>query len=237
MKQLNPNWLTEGLLDFEYKKYILLAYLKNVNDHFSDNRLYPVLNDLIFHYDNLLTLQNKKEVTTNQFPKKISKLDLENFKIEYERLLDDSNGMEVIQSILDFAIPRIADYLKDGKALYEFVEEQMSIYPLGVVPLNNELGYMFIQESGQRSTKIYEYQITIFENSNENYRGIRTDYVDTYQVSINNTLEKIKLDLINKKKDFPNPATYVIECGSVFPHHETIMPVAKRTFVKYIASL
>lgn len=31
MKTLNHNWLTEGLIDFEYKKYILLSYLQEVN--------------------------------------------------------------------------------------------------------------------------------------------------------------------------------------------------------------
>ena len=39
MKQLNPNWLTEGWVDFEYKKYLLLAYLQKVSIDFDERKL------------------------------------------------------------------------------------------------------------------------------------------------------------------------------------------------------
>jgi hypothetical protein len=41
MEKLKENWLTEGLIDFEYKKYVLLAYLKSVKESFSRVELYP----------------------------------------------------------------------------------------------------------------------------------------------------------------------------------------------------
>ena len=67
MVSLDKNWLTEGLIDFEYKKYELLAYLKNVGKSFSENRLYPFLGDLIFHYNNILSLKNEfKAVASSQ---------------------------------------------------------------------------------------------------------------------------------------------------------------------------
>ena len=31
MKNLEKDWLTQGLIDFEYKKYILLSYLQGCN--------------------------------------------------------------------------------------------------------------------------------------------------------------------------------------------------------------
>jgi len=41
MKKLPTNWLTDGLINFEYKKYLLLAYLKSVEEEFESKRLYP----------------------------------------------------------------------------------------------------------------------------------------------------------------------------------------------------
>ena len=38
---LNSTWLTDGLIDLEYKKYVLLAYLKNARDSFDRVELYP----------------------------------------------------------------------------------------------------------------------------------------------------------------------------------------------------
>lgn len=50
MKQLSETWFAEGRIDFELKKYTLLAYLQEVNSHFNENKLYPQLADIIFHY-------------------------------------------------------------------------------------------------------------------------------------------------------------------------------------------
>jgi hypothetical protein len=49
------------------------------------------------------------------------------------------------------------------------------------------------------------------------------------------TYERLKLDLIKKFSDLPNPATYLILSKMKFPFSETLMPVAKRLFVKHIS--
>lgn len=41
MKSLRPNWFFEDLPDFEYKKYVLLAYLQDVHAQFTETL--PVL--------------------------------------------------------------------------------------------------------------------------------------------------------------------------------------------------
>ena len=236
MRNLSPNWLTEGLLDLEYKKYVLLAYLKNIESNFGDQKLYPFLSDLIFHYNNLSTLKNKKEITANRFPSKISKLDFENFKVEYEKLIEDDESLEIIEEILDFAIPKVEEQMLEGREIYEYVEDQMEILPVGVMPLNTELGYLLIKTGPEKNTNVFEYTITIFESAEEQYRGIKTTYIDTFDVSISNTMENIKIQLIKKFKKFANPATFLVNCKVPFPFEETLMPVAKRSFVKYIAT-
>jgi hypothetical protein len=49
-----------------------------------------------------------------------------------------------------------------------------------------------------------------------------------------NTYESIKGDLIRNKIDLPNPAVYSIETDLKFPLEETLLPIAKRSLVKYI---
>jgi hypothetical protein len=41
--------------------------------------------------------------------------------------------------------------------------------------------------------------------------------------------------LIRAKRDFPNPAVYSIETELSFPIDETLLPIAKRTLVRYIS--
>ena len=77
MEKLSKDWLTQGLVDFEYKKYLLLAYLQTVKKSFSKVELYPFLSDLVFHYRNLVAVKENKALIRDSFPKEIS---LEEFK-------------------------------------------------------------------------------------------------------------------------------------------------------------
>jgi hypothetical protein len=67
MKQLSQTWFAEGYIDFELKKYTLLAYLQQINKYFNENKLYPQLADLIFHYNNIVagTLSKKTHRHSN----------------------------------------------------------------------------------------------------------------------------------------------------------------------------
>ena len=100
MKKLPPDWVTQGLLYLEHKKYLLLAYLKWVATNFDEQRLYPFLSDLTFHYRNLLAILKGQTDSQNAFPAKISKLDLKEFKVEYERIAEDPEYLEVILQVL-----------------------------------------------------------------------------------------------------------------------------------------
>ena len=232
---LNKNWITENQIDFEYKKYILLAYLQHVSDNFTENRLYPYLSDLIEHYRNLKSLKDNKQHLYNMFPERMKGADLEQFKLIYEKIVQDDTLMQEIESILDFSIPQMELYLREGKKIYDFIEERLKIFPVGVIPLNSESGYLFLKTATSVDTFIYEFQISIFENPTEKYRGLHLAYLMTYEKSIINTFEAIKLDLIRFNKNLPNPATYVIETDMNIPFDETFLPLAKRTLVKRIA--
>lgn len=236
MQQLSPNWLTEGLIDFEYKKYVLLAYLKHVTKHFNASELYPFLSDLVFHCNNLRTLQERKEYAANRLPKKLTQVDLEQFSLKYEQMIKD-DSLEEIEAIIEFAMPKMKAQLREGREIYEFVENNLSIWPIGIVPLNTEDGYILIQSGGRRDTQVFEYHITIFETAEERYRGIKAKYVSTYTYGFAQSMEDIKVDLVKNHKQLANPATFAINSELVFPFQETLLPVAKRRLVRYLSEI
>ena len=235
MKQLATNWITEGLMDIEYKKYLLLGYLQQVSKSFDEQKLYPLLADLITHYQNLVALKENKEKASANFSRKIKKIDLENFKIEYEKVMHDDRYMEEIEAILEFAIPKIQLHLSDGKKIYEYVEQNLQIFPIGIMPLSAEAGYMLLSNGNNSDTQVFVYEMTIFESANEKYRAIRTNYIDSYIKQFTNTFESIKIDLIKRHKNLPNPATFVISTTCQFPLQETFLPIAKRSFVRFLS--
>lgn len=235
MKKLALNWLTEGQLDFEYKKYILLAYLQEIGKKFKDQKLYPSLSDLIMHYSNLVEIKRNKKAVSKNFPKDLKKANLNKLQLEYTEMIRDPEFMRQIQQIMDFAIPAIKGHLEDGTSLYEFVEDKLEIFPVGVVPLNSEQGYILFNTSGKKDTRVYEFEIKLFESAIEKYRAIKTEFVTDYIRSYSNTYENIKIDLIKKNKNIPNPATYAVESKLPFPLQETLLPVVKRWVVRLAA--
>ena len=232
---LNQNWITEKTIDFEYKKYVLLAFLKEVNENFEIKKLYPHLSELVDHYRQAVAIKENKQNLFNSFPQKMQKIDAEKFRITYEKMMENDSVMSEIESILEYSIPQFQRQLNEGKKIYDYIEEKIHISPVGLVPLYPESGYMMLND--RKETKVYEYQITIFEQSTERYRGIQTSYLRAYANSISNTFESIKNELIKENRNLPNPATFAIETEIELPLQETFLPIAKRSLVKYVSSI
>jgi hypothetical protein len=182
-------------------------------------------------------LKDNKKNLIESFQSHAKAVDFEQFKIIYEKLAEDDSLIQEIESIIDYSIPQMEFYLKEGKKVYDFIEEHLRIYSVGIVPLNNESGYLFLKQGSIAETKVYEFQISIFENPAERYRGIHVQYVMTYEKSLMNTFESIKSDLLLYNRNLPNPATYVIETEMMVPFEETFLPMAKRALVKRVAGV
>lgn len=236
MQQLNKNWITENHIDFEYKKYLLLGYLQHVSGQFTEQRLYPYLADLIEHYRDLRLLKDNKDQLYQQFPERINAARLEEFRLVYEKLVRDDHLMQELNSIIDFSLPQLEQSLREGKKVYDFVEEHCRIFPVGLVPLHKDAGYIFLRAGEKADTVVYEYQLSIFESPHERFRGIHVGYVATYEKGLLNTYESIKSDLLRFHRDLPNPAAYVIESDFVLPFDETFLPIAKRTLVRALTA-
>ncbi len=236
MKSLGINWFIEGSLDFEYKKYILLDYLQEINRYFDKSKLYPNLTDLIFHYNNLLYFKKNKSTLQQAFPQRLTLADIEAVKLTYQKIVDDDGSMKEIESIITYALQKMDPAIQTGKEIYDFVESRLNIDPVGIIPLMPYHGYFSLRNCKEKTHGIYEYQITIFENKDDKYRGININFLDTYEESITKTPEAIKLDLILRNKYMPNPAVYYVQSDITFPLEQTLLPVAKRSLVKYISN-
>jgi hypothetical protein len=236
MKQLSETWFAEGFIDFELKKYVLLSYLQEINKYFNDNKLYPQLADLIFHYNNLIAFRENKRFLQEQFPKKFTGLQIEKLQMLYEQMIADDELMQELEEIINYSAGEIKITISSGTEIYEFVEGKMTITPVGLVPLDVQEGYFFLSAGKTRNTRVYYYRLSFFEKYEEKYRSIKTVYLQMQQRSMVYTYENIKRELIKTRTELPNPAVYCIETELSFPVEETLLPIAKRSLVKYIST-
>lgn len=236
MKNLSETWFAEGYIDFELKKYTLLAYLQQVNQYFNENKLYPQLADVIFHYNNLVAFRENKKFLQENFPKTLTGIQLEKLQLLYEQMIQDDELMEELEAIINYSTDTIKPTIESGKEIYEFVEEKLSISPIGLIPLDTNEGYFFLSNTN-KLTRVYQYRLSIFEKHDEKYRSIKTMFIDLMKRSMSNTYENIKAELIRNRSELPNPAVYAVEVDLSFPVEETLLPIAKRSLVKYISEL
>ena len=236
MKQLSETWFAEGYIDFELKKYTLLAYLQEVHKNFTVNKLYPQLADVIFHYNNIIAFRENKKFLQEHFPKKLSGVQMQKLQVLYEQMIQDDELMQELEDIINYSASTIKSTIHNGTEIYEFVEDKLIISPVGLIPLDINEGYFFLSSGNTKITRVYQYRLSIFEKHDEKYRSIKTSYIDAKQRSIASTYEHIKSDLIRSRSDLPNPAVYSIEINLSFPVDETLLPVAKRSLVKFISS-
>lgn len=235
MITLSETWFVEGNIDFESKKYTLLAYLQRINAYFNENKLYPHLSDIIFHYNNIIAFKDNKRFLQQQFPKRLTGLQIQKLELLYEEMIADSELMQELEAITRYAAPKIKNTIDVGTEIYSHVEEKLSIYPIGIQPLKNTEGYFFLAQEGYRFTKVYYYYLSFFEKQNDKYRALKAQYVDEWERNYVNTFENIKIELLRNRSNVPAPAVYAIEIKSDFPIEETTLPIAKRSFVRYIS--
>lgn len=236
MKSLSETWFAEGRIDFELKKYTLLAYLQEVNKYFNENKLYPQLADMVFHYNNIVAFRENKKYLQEHFPKKMTGLQMEKLQLLYQQMIEDDELMQELEDIIHYAAGKMKATIQTATGIYEFVEEQIEITPIGIIPLDIQEGYFFLSSGNNKETSVYHYRLSIFEKHDEKYRSIRTLFIDNCQRGISHTYENIKSELIRRWKDLPNPAVYSIETDLNFPVDETLLPVAKRSLVKFISA-
>src|SRR6476661_4098014 len=196
MKQLSETWFAEGYIDFELKKYTLLAYLQEINKYFNQNKLYPQLADLIFHYNNIVAFRENKKYLQEHFPKKLTGVQIEKLQVLYEQMIDDRELMQELEDIIHFAAGHMKTTISSGTEIYEFVEEKLSISPVGLLTLDVHEGYFFLRAGRSRATRVYQYRLSIFDKHDEKYRSIKTAHIDTLQRTLVNTYESMKSDLI-----------------------------------------
>ncbi len=234
MEKLAKDWLTNDLIDFEYKKYILLAYLKNVGDKFENKMLFPHLQEVKWHYENTWTLQQKKALLKSLMPGQLSGIDWDNFRFTYEKKDIETESLEEIDAILNYAIPKLGSSWRNGEELFQEILNAIEVSPVGLLPIYCKEGYLFVYQEFIREVLIYYYQMSIYQEKEQALRSINTTLIEKRKYSFSNTFENIKLELIRANQKLPNPATYLVEVKQVLPFQESVLPVAKHKIACYI---
>ncbi len=232
MKKLEKNWITAPIIDTEYKQYVLLAYLQEIKSSYSALMIYPHLSELIDQYCELIQLKDNKLQLAEKFPKVLKSIDSAEMKLVFSKDITEENWVEEVIRIIEMAIPFVKETIQEGKNIYEEIEKNIFVEPVGVAPLKNDEGYFILNASGFNETLVYGYKVSLFETPDDKYRAIHTKYAAAFVKNLSTTNHYIKLEMIKQYPEIPNPSVYAFESNFAIPVDATYLPIAKRMITK-----
>ena len=238
---MDLDWIIQEPIDFEYKQYILLDYIKKTGEKLENFALYPSFQQLTLHYTSLSkVLDNGQYITLSREPE-----ENDDEILLSDLVFNDINhrNMEETKEILkvaSYSHSKIKELFMIAKSLWSIVNETIS------VELENDLdycghahGYFHFNYKGQ--TYLYEYKFyRLGEKSPEHKCSIR-------QLEVGDDLN---IDAIIMKKgafgvesgrthediheygtEFP---IFKITLGQEFPLEGCLLSLIKRKVMNYV---
>jgi len=232
---LTLDLFTKTKNDFESSQYKVLAGLKAISDEFQQNRIYPHLSFLVDLKTTLSEILSRLRNLRSNFPKRIKKIDFVNEAIEYEVVFVAGADLKKVEDLIEWALPYIDTKVEEGRTIYEFVDDELKLEEVGIVPGYIDEGYLFVPDNESSALLVFQYEVSIFESASDSYRSLKTVFRKAMaQDGVHRSPNAIKLDLISENKRLPNPATYAFDTELAFPFHETIFPVTKRKLLQQL---
>jgi hypothetical protein len=237
MEKLSVEMFIGGGVDFEKKQYQILHCLKEYYNEFSHSRLYPAFKELVDVMTTLEGLVEKKEDLEESFPQHLTGLDIEHQQLIYDSLTPGDPEFERIMQLIAWSLPLLKKAVDEGIGIYHFVDEHIAIEEVGIMPVYKQEGYWVVPDIRVHRLHLLRYEVSLFSSSTERYRQLKTKTLETIEFdTLHKTPESLKLEVIEKYHDLPNPAMYMCETDLDFPYEPTILPIAKRKFMAQLYS-
>ncbi|WP_233993969.1 hypothetical protein [Salinibacter altiplanensis] len=236
MDPLSLNLFTRAVEDVERTQYQVLAGLQKAQSAFGEQRVYPHLGRLVKLYGALTTILDRTENFRTPDTGRIAGVDWEEKALTYEWPDLDGCEMAEVEDLIRWALPHIRDVIEEGQTVYEQVEDSLELETVGIVPSYVQEGYLMVPHRDDEELNVLRYTLSLIEGEGETHRALKTVHCKTVpEVDIDANPSTIKLQLIEERRDLPNPATYFSKIARTVPYQETLLPVVKRRLVRQLA--
>jgi len=239
MERISLDSFLSSETDWEMNHYKILGGIKELSMDLDRKKIYPALAQLIELKNSLDQIKAARNDLNGKFPKEIKSFNVKEQKIILKTPAQFNNpkNVEAVFELIDWALPVIQDKIDEGIILFEFVEKNVSLEQVGILPIYKEAGYFMITDNAAAQLQVHRYESSLFYSGKEKLRALKTELVKSErQQTIKKSPESIKQDLLLERHDLPNPATFICDTDLDFPFTETIFPIAKRKLMAALAA-
>ena len=237
MKHLGIEDFTSPIDDVEKRQYDNLGALQHRREEFSHTRLFPYLGELLDLSYTLQQLVDNRNELAAKLPRKLKDVDWDKKELVFELSHTDTPDLERMFELSAWALPHIVATVEEGKAVYDFVDENIELEGVGIMPIYTGEGYFFVPEHRAHILHILRYELSMLHGDGHHFQAMKTRELHHMQESeVHVDPQQLKLSIINEHQELPNPATFVVETDLDFPYTETILPVVKRKLLNQLVS-
>lgn len=168
------DWIIQEPIDFEYKQYILLDYIKKTGERLEKFELYPAFQELTLHFASLSrVVEHGQFVTLKRIPEEVDDEILLSDLIYKTIVYKNDEDKEEMRKISTYSHSKIQELFMVAKSLWSIVNDSISL------ELENDLnffgqgiGYFYFDYKGL--TYVYEYSFSkLADNSLEHKCNIK----------------------------------------------------------------
>lgn len=207
--------------DPERSRYLLLNKFKFCQKELNETRLYPTYQMLINLYSQLTDIMsNHNRIFNKEYTDAITEQESE------EKHMLINNEIEKSFELMHWSFAHLNRLLENGKAIYDFVDESITIESIGIYSKYNTDGYFILPDNRERVLRILKYSRNL-------YKILKTKEVANRRmtlITIPNTV--LKNEMISD--DIINQTIYMLDTELNFSYSHTILPVAKRKFLGFL---
>jgi len=232
------DWIIQQPIDFEYKQYLILDYVKKAEEKLERFEIYPTFQELSLLYSSaqrvvdhgqFITLKREAEEVDDE----ILIIDLIYNTI---RVKDDEEGKEIVKCA-EYASEKFKDLFMIAKSLWSIVNDSISLRLINNMDSAiGGTGYFYFDYEDE--LYVYEYKIRlIVSNSNQNkcetkmiYKGKSKDVQEI--IKLEGSYGVVQSE-VSEEYDNIYP-TFEISFDQTFPLKGSLLSLGKRKVMNYV---
>jgi len=226
---LSSDWLFKEPIDFEYKKYILLDYVKNSENRLNDLKIYPDLQQVTINIVNIASIvKDRKVISLNKVLDDFdSEINLSDFKFDILPDLDPTEQIEINKTI-NFTYPKLLDLFNFAKSIWSFAFDNIDL----ILKKNKQssliIGYFYYYSKTSGLLCVYFFDFSKNQDSYSTYN----EFEEVFYGVIDKTISiSIVLNKIKEHSGNNNYIIYEVKTTKEFPVKETLIPIVKRKLI------
>jgi hypothetical protein len=232
---METDWVFQEPIDFEHKKYVLLAYFKKVDDLLLQNKIYPTFIELSLHLASLQTLVKEKVIlsTNKTFLSCDDEVLLKELTAKSIPELNTDEKIE-LQKIVHHSATQFLDYFSVVKSYWATIYESIDMtIKRNRKYLTKPKGYIVYTHTNHNHIHVWEYQINELAPNIDEY-NIKINLIyegNKKELSLNKVIEQYSSFTERESKIAP---VFDFKSTKEYPIDETLLPLFKRRLLAHI---